>query len=30
MGVAVFDGDRLDARVLAYLDAYGTWIDWIE
>lgn len=30
MGVAVFDGDRVDARVLAYVDAYGKWIDWIE
>jgi hypothetical protein len=30
MGVAVFDRDRVDTRVLAYVDAYGSWIDWIE
>lgn len=30
MGIAVFDGGRVDARVLAYVDAYGRWIDWME
>lgn len=30
MGVAIFDGERVDVHNLAYVDAYGTWIDWIE
>jgi hypothetical protein len=30
MGVAVFDRDHVDTQVLAYVDAYGSWIDWIE
>jgi hypothetical protein len=30
MGVAVFDGDSIEGQTLAYVDPYGSWLDWID
>jgi hypothetical protein len=30
MGLALFDGDYVRAELLANVDSYGRWVDWIE
>jgi hypothetical protein len=30
LGIAIFDGDSVERHTLAYVDPYGTWLDWIR